>query len=69
MATDSNEKIKWVCFWILIELHSIFHKGCITKFHLLFDLLGKEIMILNKMNTILYRAYIALSEYIFIFIL
>ena len=26
MANDSNEKIKWMCFWILIDLHLIFQK-------------------------------------------
>ena len=31
MANNSNEKIKWVCLWIVIELHSIFHKGCINE--------------------------------------
>ena len=34
MAYDSNEKIKWVCLLIVIELHSIFHKGCINEISL-----------------------------------
>ena len=25
-SNDSSEKIKWVCLWILIELHSIIKK-------------------------------------------
>ena len=23
--------LKWVCLWIVIELQSIFHKGCINE--------------------------------------
>ena len=67
MANDSNEEIKWgLC--ILNDLHSNFHKGELTKLHFFCNLLRQKIIILNKMNTFLYRANLAFSEQIFIFI-
>ena len=68
MASESNEKLKRVCFWFWLTYTPFFIKDELTKLHLLCDLLGKKIIISNKMNTFFNRADFALSNNIFIFI-